>query len=276
VRAVRELRDAADAGHRRRCPSPKAAESRVPPVDKSTVRAVRLVLVQQPLYRLQHVGTGPHDWADTFLYDDSWMEEAGQGDIDKHGGTITLYPGVAAGLTETQLLLKPVIRHLWVEKVWRSNDEMFKRAVKIEEHLFGRQRLPLGTIGKGLKQAFGAECFYCHTRLETGGHVDHVLPWSITPIDGVANLVVSCQPCNTSKSDNLPAIHHVTRALKRPKATLQQIADADEADTEYERVRRAASNLYHRASANHTEVWQGIGDFIPLDLSSPPDWLLGG
>lgn len=273
---VRSLRDVADVGHRRPCPSLEAAKNRVGSVvyDRS-VRRVRLVLVQEPLSRLQRIGTGPRNVAGTCLYDDSWMEGAGQGAIDKHGGVFTLYPGVAAGLVETQLLLRPVIQHLWIEKVWRSNQEMSKLVKNIEEHLFGRPRLPLGSVGKRLKKSFRPECFYCRTALETGGHIDHVLPWSTTKIDGVANLVLSCEPCNTSKSDNLPAIEHVTRALQRPLAELERIADAEESETDYEKMRRAASNRYRRASANHADVWRGRDDFITLDLSSPPDWMLG-
>ncbi len=133
--------------------------------------------------------------------------------------------------------------------VWRKNDDLFKEALNIKGQLFGRQRLPLGRVGKLLKEEFPAKCFYCKIPLPTGGQVDHVLPWSISPIDGVANLVVSCTKCNNSKSYNLPALKHVDRALKRNRAKLEKIATAVESEVEDDRVIRAARNLYFRASA---------------------------
>ena len=74
---------------------------------------------------------------------------------------VPLKPGVAAGLAQLSRLLKPAIEYLWVDMVWRKNDDLFKEALNIKGHLFGRQRLPLGRVGILLKEEFGANCFYC-------------------------------------------------------------------------------------------------------------------
>lgn len=49
----------------------------------------------------------------------------------------------------------------------------------------------------------GEKCRYCGS---TNGpfHLDHVFPWSRGGKHSVENLVVACQPCNTSKSDMTP------------------------------------------------------------------------
>ncbi len=159
--------------------------------------------------------------------------------------------------------------------VWRKNDEQYKEVLKIKGHLFGRQRMPLGRVGRLLKQEFDAACFYCTTPLGEDGEVDHVLPWSIIPIDGVTNLVVSCRRCNSSKSDNLPVLEHVDRAVRRSREVLERIAAEVESDPEYEAVVGAATNLYYQASATGQEVWRARREpqFVPLDLTSPPDWM---
>lgn len=51
-----------------------------------------------------------------------------------------------------------------------------------------------------------------------------MLPWSVLHIDGVANLVVACRKCNSSKSDSLPDLQHVDRAISRNPAKLNEIA----------------------------------------------------
>lgn len=252
-----------------------AAINRVPLEYERTRRVVRLVLVQQPLHRLQHLGGGPYTAAQAFLYDDSWMDDdVNQDTISRHGGVIRLRPGVASGLAQLSRLLKPAIEYVWVDMVWRKNQDRYKEVLDIKGHLFGRQRLPLGRVGRLLKSEFGAECFYCGYTLETDGQVDHVLPWSIAPIDGVANLVVACRRCNSSKSNNMPAVQHADRALTRDRSKLERIADAVGSEPENDRVVRVASNLYHQGMAEQSQVWLAVDYFISLDLSSPPEWML--
>ena len=74
-------------------------------------------------------------------------------------------------------------------------------------------------------------CFYCQAPIEDlsmGVHVDHVYPfalmttgaWSGPDLNGVWNLVVSCAPCNRSKSARLPTEAEVSRLILRNEAIL--------------------------------------------------------
>jgi len=49
----------------------------------------------------------------------------------------------------------------------------------------------------------------------TGAHVDHFIPWSRYPDDGLDNLVVADVRCNGFKSSSLPATDHVARWARR-------------------------------------------------------------
>ncbi len=139
-------------------------------------------------------------------------------------------------------------------------------------HLFGRERIPLAPARAALKDVFGALCFYCAARLVRDNPVDHVLPWSRVGIDGLTNLVLACPSCNSSKSQSLPAVEHVDRALRRDRTLLEQIADAITWPTQYHRVVSAASGLYRSAPAG-SPTWLGVHQFASLDLSAPPEWL---
>ncbi|WP_409250667.1 HNH endonuclease [Bacillus sp. SCS-153A] len=69
------------------------------------------------------------------------------------------------------------------------------------------KRSSLQPFEKILLSHFEARCFYCNKQL-TGKkretHVDHFIPWSFVQSDHIWNLVLSCNKCNSSKSDKLP------------------------------------------------------------------------
>ncbi len=190
LEAVSKLREAADAKQQRRCPSPRAASLRVHEKYLETVKEVRSVLLEQPLPKLQHLGSGPPTTDQSFLYDES--------KISHNSTSVSLKNGVAPGLAQLALLLKPAIQYLWVDMVWRKNDEQYKKVLNIKAHLFGRQRTPLGPVGRLLKKEFGSQCFYCNDPLQTGGQVDHVLPWSIIPIDELRISLCRVQSATTA------------------------------------------------------------------------------
>jgi hypothetical protein len=132
--------------------------------------------------------------------------------------------------------VKPALKWLWADKVWKSNRQLFQDGLDVQQYLF-EDRIPLAQIRPALIQRFGPKCFYCNatTPEVTRFHVDHVLPLSVTKMNGLANLVLACPPCNSSKSDHLPILEHVERALgmltpdeapSRDEATLDDIGDA--------------------------------------------------
>ncbi len=70
LKEVRALRDHADSLSKKRCPSAKAAQIRDKDKYEKTRRAVRRVLIEQPLPKLQHLSGSSHTDAQDFLYDE--------------------------------------------------------------------------------------------------------------------------------------------------------------------------------------------------------------
>ena len=261
LRAVQLLRDEASA---RRIATPDVARERMPTAYRVAVDDIALTLAQQPLHRLQRVtGTATDP---TFLYDDGWLHDhVSRRTINDHGGVITLYPGVAAGLARLSGLLKPTLEILWIQDVVKLNDGLVEEGQDVAGHLFGRERISLQPIRTALLDVFGANCFYCRAGLGSGSPVDHVLPWSRVAIDGLANLVPACERCNSDKSNALPAVETVTRVLARDRVLLDQIGMEIGWPVQYERVCRAARGLY-RGSPDGAPTWQSRRMFTPLDL----------
>ena len=68
-------------------------------------------------------------------------------------------------------------------------------------------------------------------------HVDHFLPWSRYPDDGLDNFVLADKSCNGWKSNSLAASQHLTRWARRfqlDTTECSQLADLA-ADSEWDR-----------------------------------------
>lgn len=92
-----------------------------------------------------------------------------------------------------------------------------------------RQRRVDVTSSRGALNAYQkGKCFYCDANIsiESGSddlaHVDHFFPHSLTNsgfligrIDEIWNLVLACQSCNSSKSDNLPHSCYLKKLIRR-------------------------------------------------------------
>jgi len=139
-------------------------------------------------------------------------------------------------------------------------------------HLFGRERAALAVVREPFKEAFGPHCFYCGTHLPVNNPVEHVLPWSLVGIDGLANLVLSCARCNGDKSSALPAVTIVDRVLDRDPKILEEIASEIQWPTQRGRVIAAAQGLY-RGQPPGIPTWSGYRQTVGLDISFPPPWL---
>jgi 5-methylcytosine-specific restriction endonuclease McrA len=211
---------------------------------------------------------------DSFLYDDSWLHDGlTKRQLQARGNAIELRPGVAYALARLSGLLKPALEILWVEDVRRLNRLHFgKEDDDLAGHLFGRSRISLAPARQALKEGFGAHCFYCGAALSTDNPVDHVLPWSRVGIDGLANLVLSCQRCNGDKSHALPALELVDKAVRRDKDLMEQLARAIEWPTQMDRVVAAARGIY-RGEPSGALTWAGVKTTARLDLAYGPEWL---
>jgi hypothetical protein len=232
---------------------------------------ITLCLAQQPLHRLQRLPGS--DSSDCFLYDDSFLHDhVSRATLRAHDDSIVLKPGVAHGLARLAGLLKPALEIMWVDDVRRMNKFLHAEVPDVAGHLFGRERTALVVVREPFKDAFGAHCFYCGTHLPANNPIDHVLPWSLVGIDGLANLVLACARCNGDKSGALPAVAIVDRALERDRNLLEQIASEIQWPTQRERVVAAARGIYRGQPAG-VPTWSGYRQSARLDMSFAPGWM---
>ena len=96
-------------------------------------------------------------------------------------------------------LLKPALEIMWVDDIRRMNKFLKEKVPDVAGHLFGRERTALATIRAPSRKRHGPHCCYCRAHLPADNPIDHVLPWSLVGIDGLANLVLACTRCNTDK-----------------------------------------------------------------------------
>jgi hypothetical protein len=252
-------------------PSLEIASSRAPTAYQHALDEITLCLAQQPLHRLQRLPGA--DSGDCFLYDDSFLHDhVSRATLRAHGDAIILKPGVAHGLARLAGLLKPALEIMWVDDVRRMNKFLHAEVPDVAGHLFGRERTALSAVREPFKDAFGAHCFYCGTHLPANNPIDHVLPWSLVGIDGLANLVLSCARCNSDKSGALPAIAIVDRVLGRDRDVLEQIASEIQWPSQRERVVAAARGIY-RGQPEGVPTWSGYRQSLRLDISFPPGWM---
>ncbi|GAT16247.1 HNH nuclease [Mycolicibacterium thermoresistibile] len=266
--AVTKLRDAAAAGGRN-C-SVDIARMRAPEVYRQAIEEITMCLAQQPLHRLQKLPSAAA--GDPFLYDDSFLhDQISRSALRAHGDSIELKPGVAHGLARLAGLLKPALEIMWVEDVRRMNKFLDAEVPDVAGHLFGRERTALAVVREPFKEAFGPHCFYCGTHLPANNPIDHVLPWSLVGIDGLANLVLACARCNGDKSGALPAVSIMDNVLERDHAVLEQIASEIQWPTQRARVVAAARGIY-RGQPEGVPTWSGYKRSERLDISFLPRW----
>ncbi|MCD8509736.1 MAG: HNH endonuclease [Bacillus sp. (in: Bacteria)] len=80
------------------------------------------------------------------------------------------------------------------------------------------KRSSLRPFERLLLQYFEKSCFYCGkalTQAKRETHVDHFIPWSFVQSDHIWNLVLSCNRCNSSKSDKLPDRNYLEFIIDR-------------------------------------------------------------
>jgi hypothetical protein len=236
----------------------------------SAIDEIALCLAQQPLHRLQILPGS--STSDPFLYDDSFLHDhVSRSTLRAHGDAIELRPGVAHGLARLAGLLKPALEIMWVDDVRRMNKFLYADIPDVAGHLFGRERIDLGAVRGSFTEAYGPHCFYCGTHLPVNNPVDHVLPWSLVGIDGLANLVLACGRCNGDKSGALPAVSIVDRVLERDRVVLEQIASEIRWPTQHDRVVAAALGIY-RVQPAGVPTWSGYKQTERLDISFRPSW----
>jgi hypothetical protein len=248
------------------------AMMRVPDAYESALDEISVCLAGEPLRRLQRVGGAAE--TDPFLYDDAFLQTPTSSARRVREYVIELKPGVAHGLARLAGLLKPALEVMWVDDVRRMNKFIYDDVPDVAGHLFGRERINLARVHGPFKEAFGPHCFYCRAHLPNSNPIDHVLPWSLVGLDGLANLVLSCVRCNSDKSNALPTVSIMDRVLldDTRRGQLEQIASEIQWPTQHNRVAAAATGIYSVQPAG-VPTWSGYNQIDRLDIGFPPAWV---
>jgi len=174
------------------------------------------VVIGMPLAKLQRFGEGRRSSEDRFIYDFSWREEVGRQAVSKPGfdDRLRLRPGVGGWLIRLAPLIRPLVQAKWAARVAARNSDLVDTE-RLDEFLFGAQRISLQRIRGPLAEAQGHTCFYCTGQLSTRSAVDHFLPWSRHPDNTIDNLVAAHAACNNAKSASLASLQHLEHWLSR-------------------------------------------------------------
>ncbi len=164
---------------------------------------------------------------------------------------------------------------MWVDDVRQMNKFLDAAVPDVAGHLFGRDRIALTPVRTAFRDFYGPHCFYCGTHLPADNPVDHVLPWSLVGIDGLANLVLACASCNGDKRHALPDIRIVDRVLERDPAALEEIADEIQWPTQRDRVVAAARGVF-RGQPEGVPTWAGRKKTVRFDFAFVPYWMQPG
>lgn len=206
----------------RHAPDPGASRwpSRLaaPAAYERLVRLIEWKLIEMPLPRLQMMGR-KHE---PFIYEISWdhrvrrrdVDSYFAGDTDRFDNRLLLRPGVGEYLLQLNGLLRPLIQRRWAAMVAQLNR---LEDARLEAFLFGADRVATARIRAGLWEMQGCRCFYCDRRVgePARAQVDHFIPWSRYPDDGLDNLVVADLACNGFKGSSLAAAGHLSRWARR-------------------------------------------------------------
>lgn len=273
VDAVRALRDEAalvGAG------GPAAAERALPAAYARVVRQIELNLVQMPLGKLQrpagYEAKGASDYP-RFLYDDSpFHERVTPRRLREQPLEVVLMPNVGDWLVSLGGLLRPLVELHWTRAVAGfSNEELPEE--RLRQFLFGSERLSLGSLGPGLREAQAGRCFYCGRPLAARNvEIDHFVPWSRLPNDALGNLVLADQRCNNAKRDHYADLALLSRWASRPTDVLAQVAENASWPLQLERSKQVARGLYAHLPAG-TALWQEPGVYVVLDRARLMDVL---
>jgi 5-methylcytosine-specific restriction endonuclease McrA len=238
------------------------ARSLAPAAYARLLRQVEWILVEMPLPKLQRVGRE----VVPFLYRIGWSDDVRRGEFssDDFDNVIRFVGHAGDHMVRLAPLIRPLVQREWAALVARFNQ---LPEAELERFLFGAKREAIAHLATPLGELHEGRCFYCGGRLGAPVAVDHFVPWSRHPDDGLDNLVVAHAPCNGEKRDHLAAAEHVERwagRMERQGNDLQAIAAEAHWQREPERTLGVARSIYLRLPAS-ARLWQLEDRFVPVD-----------
>jgi len=238
------------------------AQSLGPAAYTRLMREVEWTLVEMPLPKLQRVGRE----VVPFLYRIGWSDDVRRGEFNSgdFDNVIRFVGDAGDHLVRLAPLIRPLVQREWAALVARFNQ---LPEAELERFLFGARREAIAHLAGPLGELQAGRCFYCAAKLSARAAVDHFVPWSRHPDDGLDNLVVAHAPCNGEKRDHLAAAEHVERwaeRMQRQEGDLGTIAAVTRWQREPERTLGVARSIYLRLPAS-ARLWQLEDRFVPAD-----------
>ncbi len=227
-------------------------------------------LVEMPIPRLQVLG----GQEDRFLYEYNWTRDVRRSALPsrKEASTETsfdnrllLRPGIGEHLVRLNGILRPLFHRQWAVMVARMNR---LPEAELERFLFGWERIPLDPVRGPLRELQANRCFYCEDPIIGVADVDHFIPWSRYPDDGLDNLVAAHPRCNNSKRDFLAAVDHLEHWTARRRvlgSDLEAIAESCGWRRDPGRSASVAAAIYLRLPAT-ARLWRRTEEFVPADV----------
>ena len=248
------------------------ARRRLPREYEAVIDRIEQTLAEQPLPRLQTVGSsetvfpfmydlGPQ-WGSDQSFTISRLRRSGP-----RGPVIPLRPGAGDELVRLSPLIRPLVELHWTRMVAKLNGVSTVEE-DLRQHLFGSPRIaPSRVMRDGLKDLQGGCCFYCGDPLIGITEVDHFIPRVRCGIDAVENLVLVDRICNGDKSDLLPAPTFVGKWADRNLSradTLSMLAELSDTESDLVGMMAVARSIYgHLPPEAH--FWQGRKQVVTSD-----------
>ncbi len=225
-------------------------------------------LIEMPIPRLQVLGR--HE--DRFLYQYNWTQGIRQAAVGAYqrgresdfDNRLLLLPGVAGQLVQLNGLLRPLFHREWAVMVAGMNR---LPEAELERFLFGAERTSLIAVRGPLSELQDHACFYCASAIRGRADVDHFIPWSRYPDDGLDNLVAAHPACNNNKRDFLPSAEHVEHWVTRSRDRRDDIeAIAKDAAWQRDEDRsRAVATAIYLGLPSSARLWRGRDDFVAAE-----------
>ena len=247
------------------------ARQRLPGPYQAMLDQVEVTVAEQPLPRLQAVGST--DTVFPFLYQLGWLprESVSLARLRRdgpRGPAIRLLPGAGDELIRLGPLVRPLVELHRTRMVAEING-VAAAELDLHRHLFGSDRvLPPRALRDGIAAMQDGRCFYCHRILGTTPEADHFIPRARCGIDAIENLVLADRRCNTDKRDLLPGPPHVAawaRRNHRHGTALTGLATASRWDTDPAATAAVARSIYSHLPPGGTPLWLGFKDVRDAD-----------
>lgn len=268
VRHILDFRAAVDPRQERSLPLSRARSMANTDRYEQLVRDVEWTLIHMPLPRLQRIGRQE----DRFLYEYNFTEETPKGAVTRYqngqmgsfDNRLNFQPGVGAALIALNGLLRPLVYRSWTRMVASMNG---LPESKLEDFLFGEERISLEPVRADLVDLQSGKCFYCEKTMPSACEIDHFVPWSRYSNNSIDNLVAAHKDCNGTKSDFLAAAEHVERWRGRSRdrvSDLAQIADTRRWESQPGSTLSVARAIYGMLP-DDTRLWRRGSDFVVID-----------